>query len=51
MKNMTQQQIVSLRTRELQAIVNSTRSDTSMFANELAWAKDELRRRFQNKRS
>lgn len=42
---MTKQAIQSLPTTQLWAIVRSTNSLTTKFANELTWAKEELRRR------
>lgn len=42
---MTKDQIVSLDTDSLWAIVRSTNAMTAKFANELTWAKAELRRR------
>jgi hypothetical protein len=42
---MTKDQIVSLSTQDLWAIVRSTNAVTERFANELTWAKAELRRR------
>ncbi len=42
---MTKQAIVSLETPTLWAIIRSTNSMTERFANELTWAKAELRRR------
>jgi hypothetical protein len=45
MQNLTREQIQALTTRELWAIVRSTNGMTERFANELTWAKAELRRR------
>lgn len=42
---MTQDQIITLPTRDLWAIVRSTNVLTERFCNELTWAKAELRRR------
>lgn len=42
---MTKQQIVSLTTKELWAILRSTNALSEKFANELTWTKEELRRR------
>lgn len=42
---MSKEQIVSLTTDDLWAIVRSTNPMTERFANELTWAKAELRRR------
>lgn len=42
---MTKDQIVSLDTKTLWAILRSTNSMTERFSNELTWAKAELRRR------
>jgi hypothetical protein len=39
------EKIVALQTRQLWAILRSTNSMTERFANELTWAKSELRRR------
>ena len=41
---MNEQQIRSLLSRELHAIVNST-LDTGRYAQEIAWAKDEIAQR------
>lgn len=41
----TKEQIVSLTTDDLWAILRSTNPLTERFANELTWAKAELRRR------
>ena len=45
MQNLSKQQVQTLTTRELWAIIRSTNSMTERFANELTWAKAELRRR------
>lgn len=45
MQNLSKQAVVTLTTEELWAIVRSTNSMTERFANELTWAKAELRRR------
>lgn len=45
MKNLTREQIVAFETETLWAIVRSTNAMTERFANELTWAKAELRRR------
>jgi len=45
MTNMSRERIMSLTTEELWAVVRSTNSMTERFANELTWAKAELRRR------
>lgn len=45
MANLTKEQIVSLPTDRLWAIVRSTNSMTERFCNELTWAKAELKRR------
>jgi len=45
MTNMTKEQVVTLTTDDLWAIVNSTNPATTMFASELKWAKEELDRR------
>lgn len=42
---MTKDQIVSLDTDALWSILRSTNAMTERFANELTWAKAELRRR------
>lgn len=42
---MTREQIQCLETRSLWAILRSTNAMTERFANELTWAKTELRRR------
>jgi hypothetical protein len=42
---MTREQIAALNTRALWAILRSTNPLTERFANELSWAKAELRRR------
>lgn len=42
---MTKEQIVSLDTKSLWAILRSTNSMTERFCNELTYAKAELRRR------
>jgi len=42
---MTKEQIQSLTTRQLWAIVRSTHPMTERFCCELAWAKEELQRR------
>jgi len=42
------ERIVSLDTRSLWAILRSTNAMTEKFANELTWAKAELRRRGQS---
>lgn len=42
---MSKDQIVSLNTDDLWAIIRSTNAMTERFANELTWAKAELRRR------
>ena len=42
---MTKEAIQSLNTRALWAILRSTNAMTERFANELTWAKAELRRR------
>lgn len=45
MRNMNREQIVSLDTDVLWAILRSTHAMTERFANELTWTKAELRRR------
>lgn len=42
---MTKTEITALSTRQLWAILRSTNAMTVRFANELTWAKAELRRR------
>jgi len=42
---MSKDQIVALDTKSLWAILRSTNAMTERFANELTWAKEELRRR------
>lgn len=42
---MTREQIASLRTDQLWAILRSTNSMTVKFADELTWTRAELRRR------
>lgn len=42
---MTKEQIISLETCSLWAILRSTSAMTERFCNELTWAKAELRRR------
>lgn len=44
-EHMAKDQIVALSTKQLWAILRSTNSMTQRFANELTWAKAELRRR------
>lgn len=42
---MSKEQIITLPTKTLWAIVRSTNAMTERFCNELTWAKAELRRR------
>lgn len=43
--NSAREQIITLPTKDLWAIIRSTNSMTERFDNELTWAKEELKRR------